>query len=117
MLQVSPRTKIFVSLSPTDMRRGFNGLSAEVTQILKEDPHSGHLFLFRNRRRDRLKVLLWDNDGWVIYYNRLERGTFEFPQRKRPIIDVSPGRARTRSSASFLSYAAPTNRVRRLMGR
>ena len=82
MLQVSPRTKIFVSLSPTDMRRGFNGLSAEVTQILKEDPHSGHLFLFRNRRRDRLKVLLWDNDGWVIYYKRLERGTFEFPQPK-----------------------------------
>ena len=80
MLQLSPQTKVHVALAPTDMRRGFAGLSGEVRQVLEQDPLSGHLLLFRNRSRDRIKILAWQGDGFAIFYKRLERGTFEFPQ-------------------------------------
>jgi len=73
------QVKIFVALEPTDMRRGFDGLSGAVQQTLQQDPLSGHLFLFRNRRRDRIKILFWDGDGHALFYKRLSRGTFEFP--------------------------------------
>ena len=76
------------------MRRGFPGLSGEVQAKLEEDPLSGHLFLFRNRRRDRIKILFWDGDGYVIYYKLLCRGSFEFPEPTDP---DSP-RAQIRSS-------------------
>lgn len=79
MLTVPQQVKIFVALQPTDMRRGFPGLSGEVESTLQQDPLSGHLFLFRNRRRDRIKILLWEGDGYAIYYKRLARGSFEFP--------------------------------------
>ena len=80
MLTVPQQVKIFVALRPTDMRRGFPGLSGEVQSTLQQDPLSGHLFLFRNRRRDRIKILFWDGDGYAIYYKQLARGSFEFPQ-------------------------------------
>ena len=80
MLAVPQQVKIFVALGPTDMRRGFPGLSGEVQSTLKQDPLSGHLFLFRNRRRDRIKILFWDGDGYAIYYKQLARGSFEFPE-------------------------------------
>ena len=84
MLTIPQHVKIFVSLQPTDMRRGFPGLSGEVQAKLEEDPLSGHLFLFRNRRRDRIKILFWDGDGYVIYYKLLSRGSFEFPEPNDP---------------------------------
>ena len=94
MLTIPRQVKIFVSLQPTDMRRGFPGPSGEVQAKLEEDPLSGHLFLFRNRRRDRIKILFWDGDGYVIYYKLLSRGSFEFPEPNDP---DSP-RAQIRSS-------------------
>jgi transposase len=84
MLTVPKQLKIFVSLQPTDMRRGFPGLSGEVQSTLEQDPLSGHLFLFRNRRRDRIKILFWDGDGYVIVYKQLSRGSFEFPAPSDP---------------------------------
>ena len=68
------------------MRKGFDGLFALVETVIQEDPFSGHLFVFRNQRRDRLKLLWWDRDGWALFYKRLERGGYEFPtdqQKKR----------------------------------
>jgi transposase len=59
------------------MRKGFNGLQGMVREYLGQDPLSGHLFLFLNRRRDRIKLLWWDRDGLVIWYKRLEAGTFQ----------------------------------------
>ena len=82
MLTVPAQVKIYVALEPTDMRRGFPGLSGQVRSTLEQDPLSGHLFLFRNRRRDRIKILFWDGDGYAIYYKQLSRGTFEFPEPK-----------------------------------
>jgi len=63
----------------TDMRKGFNGLSGIINHQLAQDPLSGDVFIFVNRRRTLLKLLVWDRGGFVIYYKRLEQGTFEFP--------------------------------------
>ena len=79
MLNISRTTRVFLATEPTDMRKGFDGLFAIVESVISEDPFSGHLFVFRNRRRDRLKVLWWDRDGLAIFYKRLERGSYQFP--------------------------------------
>ena len=79
MLTIPPATRVFLATAPTDMRKSFDGLYALVENVLEEAPLSGHLFVFRNRRRDRLKVLWWDRDGLALFYKRLERGTYQFP--------------------------------------
>jgi len=79
MLNLSRTTRVFLATEPTDMRKGFDGLFALVESVINEDPFSGHLFVFRNHRRDRLKVLWWDRDGLAIFYKRLERGSYQFP--------------------------------------
>lgn len=77
MLIVSPQLKVFASLAPTDMRKSFHGLTGIVEKELGQQIEDGDLFLFFNRRRDRLKVLFFTGDGTVILYKHLERGTFE----------------------------------------
>jgi transposase len=79
MLTFSRTTRVFLAVEPTDMRKGFDGLFALVENVIREDPFSGHLFVFRNGRRDRLKILWWDRDGLAIFYKRIERGAFQFP--------------------------------------
>jgi transposase len=79
MLNLARGTRIYLAAGATDMRRGFNGLQGQVTSVLEQDPLSGHLFLFVNRRRDKLKILYWDQDGLAIWYKRLESGSFQIP--------------------------------------
>jgi transposase len=79
MLSLSPTLRIFLCLTAVDLRKSFDGLSALVTQALVADPLSGHWFVFRNKSGDRLKILTWEEDGWAIWYKRLERGCFRFP--------------------------------------
>ena len=79
MLSLSPATRIFVAVEPMDMRRSFNGLYAAVQAVLGQDPLSGHLFVFTNRLKNRLKIICWDGTGLVIYAKRLEKGTFGWP--------------------------------------
>jgi transposase len=69
--------RIFLCLIPTKMTCSFDGLMGQAEAIFDQDPTSGHLFLFLNRRRDRIKILFWDQDGFCIWYKRLEVGTFE----------------------------------------
>jgi len=79
MLSLPPSVRIFVSREPTDMRKGFDSLAELVRSHLDGDPLSGHLFLFRSKRGDRLKVLYWDSDGLCLFYKRLEVGVFSMP--------------------------------------
>ena len=75
-------TRIWWCTGPTDMRRGFDRLAEQARTVTRQDPQSGHLFLFRSRGGDRLKALYWDQDGYVLWYKRLEAGVF-----KRPKVD------------------------------
>jgi transposase len=77
MLSIPPTISIFLYTQPTDMRKGFDGLSGIVRSELAADPLDGSLFLFVNRRRDRLKILHFDGTGYWLYYRLLEAGTFE----------------------------------------
>lgn len=79
MLSFSRTTRVFLATGSTDLRKGFDGLFSLVETLIEQDPFSGHLFVFRNRRRDRLKVIWWDRDGIAIFYKRLEKGSYEFP--------------------------------------
>lgn len=79
MLSLPVSVKIFVYTGVTDMRRSFDRLAQMVEEHLGQSPESGHLFLFFNRRRDCVKILMWEGDGLVIWYKRLEAGTFAVP--------------------------------------
>ncbi len=79
MLSFHVGLKIFVALEPCDMRKSFNGLSGLVNAHMSRGLLSGDVFIFINRRRDRMKLLAWEESGFVIWYKRLEEGTFELP--------------------------------------
>ena len=81
MLSLPPSVRVFVCTAPTDMRKSFDGLCALVETVLKQDPFSGHLFVFLGRRRDKVKILYWDRSGFFLLYKRLEEGTFAMPER------------------------------------
>ena len=83
MFTLSAAVRIYVAAAPCDLRRGFDGLSALTRSVIGSDPMSGHLFVFLNRRRDRIKILAWDRTGYVVVYKRLERGTFRLPVAPR----------------------------------
>jgi transposase len=79
MLSLPASVRILLCLQPTDMRRSFDGLAMLTEQVLRESPLSGHLFVFTNKRRDRVKILYWEHGGLAIWYKRLEEGTFRLP--------------------------------------
>jgi transposase len=79
MLSLPVPVRILLYTQPTDMRKGFDSLAALVREELAEDPLSGHLFVFRSRRGNRVKLLFWDRDGYCLIYKRLEQGSFRFP--------------------------------------
>jgi transposase len=80
MMGLPPKTEIWIAAGVTDLRRGFDGLSALVQTKLEQHPFSGHVFVFRGRRGDLIKLLWWDGDGLCLFAKRLERGRFVWPQ-------------------------------------
>ena len=72
MLTLAPQLRIYMHVPPTDMRKSFDGLCGLVRSVFKADPLDGSLFLFVNRRRDRIKAMYWDRDGLAIWYKRQE---------------------------------------------
>ncbi len=92
MFLLSPSTKVFLARQVTDMRKSFRGLLTLTEGVLQQDPVSGHLFVFVNRRRDLLKILHWDGSGYWIWYRRLERGTFQLPESEdeQASIELTP---------------------------
>ena len=89
MLKLLPDTRIFMIVAPVDMRRSFSGLSAIVTESLGSNPLSGSLYLFRGKRADRIKAMIWDRNGLAIWYKRLERGKFKWPSPDATSMQIS----------------------------
>lgn len=90
MLSLPPGLKMYISTQPLDMRKSFDGLAMAVMQSLKHDPFSGHVYIFCNKRGDKIKMLYWDRNGYCIWAKRLERGVFRFPQVKGKSYTVTP---------------------------
>jgi transposase len=89
VIQQPTGTKIWIAAGVTDMRRGFDGLSAQVQTVLQQQPFSGHVFLFRGRRGDIVKLLWWDGDGLCLFAKRLERGRFIWPKAESGTVLLS----------------------------
>ena len=89
MIALPNGTQVWIAAGVTDLRRGFTGLSAVVQTILKEDPFSGHVFVFRGRRGDLIKVLWWDGDGLCLFAKRLEKGRFVWPKAESGSVALS----------------------------
>lgn len=85
---VPPR--IYIATKPVDFRKGLDGLAAIVLEVLKLDPFSGTAFIFRAKRADRIKILLWDGSGLILIYKRLEDGKFRWPRMEDGIMRLSP---------------------------
>ncbi|MCK4997988.1 MAG: IS66 family insertion sequence element accessory protein TnpB [Anaerohalosphaera sp.] len=97
MLTLPSSVKIFIYTEATDMRCGFNKLSMLTESFMLKDPFSGHLFVFFNKRGDKCKILFWDRTGFIIWYKRLEEGTFER-------LKASPGKASLEVDVSKLTW-------------
>ena len=82
MLTLPPTVRVFLAPGATDMRKQFDGLAQVARDVIRRDPLSGHLFVFCNRRRDRLKILVWDRTGFWLLAKRLEKGTFAWPNAR-----------------------------------
>lgn len=89
MFSLNAHQNYFLYAAACDMRKGAHGLSGLVRNALKKDPLSGDAFIFINKRRNRMKLLIWDRTGFVIYYKLLERGTFQLPTYKNGENDCS----------------------------
>lgn len=89
MIGPPPGTRVYLACGVTDMRRGFDSLSAQVESVLKLDPYGGAVFIFRGRRGDLLKGLYWDGQGLVLYAKRLEKGRFVWPQAKDGTVSLT----------------------------
>jgi len=89
MIGLPSGTKVWLAAGFTDMRKGFDGLAAVAQLQLQSDPFSGHVFVFRGRRGDRIKVLWWDGQGLCLFYKRLEQGKFVWPMVKEGKVYLS----------------------------
>lgn len=79
MIGLPPSVRVYVAITPVDMRRSFDTLAQLAREAVGRDPRSGHLFVFFSRHRDHVKVLFWDRTGWCMFFKRLEAGTFRLP--------------------------------------
>lgn len=89
MLSLSHAQHIYLATGATDLRKSIDGLAALVQEALRLDPFSPSLFVFCNRQRDKLKMLYWDNNGFWLFYRRLEKGTFQWPTSHDSVITLS----------------------------
>jgi transposase len=89
VLNVPAPIRVFLCTVATDMRKSFSGLHGLIVETLRQDPLSGDWFVFLNRRRDRLKIMAWEQDGFAIWYKQLQRGTFALPAHEGDSLTLS----------------------------
>ena len=92
MIPVPSNTKVWLAAGVTDMRRGFATLAAQAEQTLQQDPFNGHLFVFRGRRGDLIRIIWWDGQGACLFSKRLEKGRFVWPSAKDGKVALTPAR-------------------------
>lgn len=117
MLTLPAAVRIYVAAEAVDLRRGFDGLAAATRSLIREDPLNGHLFVFLNRRRNRIKLLVWDRTGYLLLYKRLERGTFQVPSEPesgRRHVELDAGELGLMLEGLDLRQAVRRKRWRRL---
>lgn len=117
MLTLPSSVRIYVASKPVDLRKGFYKLAAVARTVVKQDPLSGHIFVFVNRRRNRVKCLWWDRSGWTTLYKKLERGTFALPTEPllgQTHIEVDAGELAMMLEGIDLEGAKRRTRFRRL---
>jgi len=107
VIQLPVGTKVWIAAGVTDLRRGFDGLSAQVQNVLHDQPFSGQVFVFRRRRGDIVKLLWWDGDGLCLFAKRLERGRFIWPKAESGVVRLS------RAQLSMLLEGIDWRRVER----
>jgi transposase len=112
MISLPHPVRVFLHTPPTDLRKGFDALSGLVATAFAQDPTSGHLFLFVNRRRDRLKILYWDRDGLAIWYKRLETGSFQLPKITRDATSIEMTRTQLSLILSGIDLGSARQRKR-----
>jgi transposase len=110
MISLPPQIRVFLYRQPTDMRKSFNGLVALTESKLKQDPLSGSLFAFVNRRRDRIKILYWGQTGFCIWYQQLQKGTYQLPSPES--LDEQDTLEVTRSQLSLILDGIDLSSVR-----
>jgi transposase len=114
MIMLPSAVRIFLCTRPTDLRKSFDGLSGLVQECFGQDLLTGHLFLFLNRRRDRIKILYFDRDGLAIWYKRLEAGSFQLPQDvPQDGVELQPAQLAMLLSGIDLRSARQRKRFRR----
>ena len=117
MLTQMPNVRVFVCTQATDMRKSYDGLSGMVEEVVKQSPLSGHLFVFRNRRGDKLKILYWVGDGLCIWAKRLEAGTFELPLGKEGGKEAMPmDKTRAQTALGFIRLLYDTEALAQIAG-
>lgn len=114
MLTCPVHRPIYFCVQPVDFRKSFDGLTAVIASVFGTSVMNGHLFLFINRRRDRLKAMWWDRDGMVIAYKRLECGTFEMPQDLNGSTHLTMDATQLSMLLGGVSLAAARERRKRL---
>ena len=115
MIHLPASVRVYLCTSPCDMRRSFDGLHALVTGAMKLDAFAGHLFVFANRRKDRVKILYWDRDGFAVWAKRLEEGTYAMPfeEGDEPRREITAQELGALLSGIDLSVAKRRKRYRR----
>ena len=111
MLIPASATRVFVALTPVDLRGSFNRLFALTQNVLRQDPLSGHWFVFTNRQRNRLKILFWDGSGLWCCAKRLERGKFSWPLGSEACTPLHPGELEALVSGLVVSGRKDWHRV------
>jgi transposase len=89
MIAIPAGVRVYLAMGPTDMRKGFDGLAGLAQEALKQDPFSGHLFVFHGKRGDLVKVLSWDGQGFCLFAKRLERGRFIWPVTRDGVVRLT----------------------------